>query len=346
MYIVVFRTEGSPTIGSGHIMRCITVAKLLQSEGWNIEFACEPSSFDTVKNLTLREKYKINVVSGSEDQQALFLRSKYVDGVHLLVVDSYKIDREFESLCRPWARYIMVIDDLANREHDADILLDQTYGRMNVDYDGLVARECKILLGSDYALLRPEFSFYRDKFFLKRSSRSKKVNSILITLGSSDPDNITLKVLKIIKLLEIDADIVVVLGSNAPYLQIIRNYIKRSYNIKLLVDVVDMASIMSNSDMAIGAGGVTSLERCCLRLPALTIITANNQALLAENLLKSKCHNVISFSERFNDSRIALELKKIYKDKYLRKHMSSQGYKACDGNGRLRVLSVIKNLCR
>ena len=344
MKTVVFRTDGSSKIGSGHIVRCITLAKLLASENWTIEFACEKSSLNLVNNLILNEDYAISILNGDDFQQFTQLKLTHKEGINLLVVDSYAIDEKFEGLCRPWAKIIMAIDDLANRNHDVDILLDQTFGRKSTDYNSLVPERCKTLIGANYALLRSEFSFYREKTLSKRLINFK-VDKVLVTLGSSDPENITLTVLKMISRLKIDINTVVVLGANAPYLEIVRNFIKRSSKIKLLVDATDMAKIMAESDFAIGAGGVTSLERCCLGLPSITIVTANNQSLLAKNLFINKSQNTIDFDNRADSIKITSEIKRIYEDVELRKTMSIQGSKVCDGRGALRVLEVIEEIC-
>jgi|SaaInlV_200m_DNA_6_1039755.scaffolds.fasta_scaffold18528_2 UDP-2,4-diacetamido-2,4,6-trideoxy-beta-L-altropyranose hydrolase len=345
--IAVFRVDASASIGSGHIVRCITMAKLLNERGWIVKIACKLSSYNIIKILVPDASYKIIILTGDDISQISKLKSLSKNDVDLLVVDSYDIDSRFETLCRPWAKCIMAIDDLANRKHNIDILLDQTYGRKEKDYSGLLSNNCHTILGSNYALLRPEFHQIRDRVLSRRSSNTRSmVKNILISIGSSDPYNITLKVLRSIKLLKINVNIVVVLGSCAPYLNTIREYAQCNTQIKLLVDVNNMANLMSDADMAIGAGGVSSLERCCLGLPSLTIVTAKNQVSLAKNLLENKCHTVVSFSNKLDSYKITLGIEELYKNYRLRISMSKNSPKVCDGKGGARVVKAVDDMCK
>ena len=140
---VYFRCDASPEIGSGHVFRCLTIANALKDHGWSCVFATQTDSASVVPALESYETIKPEDLKEEAD---------------LLVVDHYGLDKDFEKSCRSLVKRILVIDDLADRDHDCDVLLDQTFGREEKDYQGLVSAECKILAGASYALLRPQFS--------------------------------------------------------------------------------------------------------------------------------------------------------------------------------------------
>lgn len=192
-----------------------------------------------------------------------------------LVVDSYALDQKWEQFLRPFVNKIMVIDDLANRPHDCDLLLDQNYYReMEHRYNDLLPPNCQKLLGPEYALLRPEF--HRAKKNLRE--RDGKIRRILVFFGGSDPTNETKKALEAIKLLnrpEIAVDVVV--GAANPHRKEIEQICREMPNTTYHYQVENMAELMTAADLAIGAGGVTTWERLYLELPTIAIAVAENQ---------------------------------------------------------------------
>ena len=179
----------------------------------------------------------------------------------------------------------MVIDDLADRKHQCDILLDQTFGRQQGDYSALIPKDCQLLLGSQYALLRPEFSKWR-LYSLKRRSKPE-FKQLLINMGGVDVNNVTENVLDELKLCNLpnDIKITIVMGGSALHLESVKSKsIELPYKIEVKADVGDMAEIMANTDIAIGAAGATTWERCCLGLPTIQIVIAKNQITIAKSL--------------------------------------------------------------
>ena len=202
-----------------------------------------------------------------------------------LIVDHYAIDQTWQILLKDSYKKLMVIDDLANRKHQCEILLDQTYGRKPEDYTTLVPKDCKMLLGSQYALLRPEFSEWRE-YSLKRRA-NPEIKKLLITMGGVDPDNLTGQVLQALKACNLSKDIhiIVVMGATAPHIETIKIQAEgMPYKTEVKANVSNMAAIMADADVAIGAAGATTWERCCLGLPSIQIVLANNQIKIAEEL--------------------------------------------------------------
>ena len=214
------------------------------------------------------------------------LLSKKIDW---LIVDHYGIDEEWQKELKGNYKKLMVIDDLADRNHKCDILLDQTFGRQYQDYKAFVLNSCKLLLGSQYTLLRPEFAEWR-QYSLDR--RKKPVfKELLISMGGIDSTNMTEQVVKKLELCNLPSDlkITVVMGIFAPHLEKVKRSLNNlPYQSDVRVDVNNMAEIMANADITIGSSGITTWERCCLGLPAIQFITAKNQSIIGELLARKK----------------------------------------------------------
>jgi UDP-2,4-diacetamido-2,4,6-trideoxy-beta-L-altropyranose hydrolase len=192
-----------------------------------------------------------------------------------VIVDHYELDERWESSLRPYTHGIMVIDDLADRHHSCDVLLDQNYYLDLVTrYEGLVARSCRKLLGPNYVLLRPEFISAREQL----RERDGKVRRILVFFGGSDPENLTMTALEAIQRLrrpDIATDVVV--GNSNPHCREIEQRCRQAPNTHFHCQVSNMAELTANADLAVGAGGAAMWERCTLGLPTITVVFAANQ---------------------------------------------------------------------
>ena len=303
---VVFRADASVQIGTGHVMRCLTLADELARQGHACQFVCREhkghlGELITSKGygLTLLPSRSDNeqVTQGSTDNYALWLGASWQEDAHQtlnaltqwkpdwLVVDHYALDARWECLVASEVGEIMVIDDLANRPHECALLLDQNLGRASSDYDGLMPEDCQLLIGPGYALLRPEFAKLREQS-LKRRQRPE-LRRILISLGGVDRTNVTGQVLDALaeSALPHDTQLDIVMGATAPYLDDVRlQAAGLPFNATVSVNVKDMAERMCLADLSIGAAGGTSWERCCLGLPAVLVILAENQVSGAKAL--------------------------------------------------------------
>lgn len=304
---VGFRTDASTQIGTGHVMRCLTIADALKKSGSDCIFICRqlPGNLtELIKNrghntITLPIKFiselKFNPLSLYEEWLGTDITTdakevkKALQGYILdwLIVDHYALESKWERSLRSIASRIMVIDDLANRPHDCDLLLDQNLGREINDYSNLVGANTHKLIGPKYALLRPEFALYRDYSLTRRANPQLK--TILISLGGVDQENITERILSEINRFNfnINFNITVVLGEHSPWLSNVKKYAE-GMKIPTLVlsSISNMAKLMSESDLAIGAAGSSAWERCFLGLPSLILILAENQrqgAIAIEN---------------------------------------------------------------
>lgn len=364
-YRIVIRVDASLDIGIGHVMRCLTLAIELSKMGAEVEFLCRNHQGNLIN--TIRQKgflvHELPCVSGIDIEEnrnsefdsphhASWLGCDWeVDAQHctalldtnvdLLIVDHYAIDARWERAMRNVCAKILCIDDLADRSHDCDILLDQTLFRVKDDYSKLVPENAKLLTGSKYALLRPEFSQFRSLSISRR--KQPVLKRILITMGGVDRDNVTGKTLEAIKTLgEFDLDkITVVLGPSAPWLRQVEMLAKEiQFDTEVICAVDNIAELMANSDIAISAGGSTTLERFCMGLPAVTVAIAYNQVPLVNNISKYSLGYTINAVNKIH-FQLPKILNSIKKNKL--KKISNKTSKLCDGSGVKRVMSFIES---
>lgn len=298
---VVFRVDASIQIGTGHVMRCLTLADELAEQGAQCEFVCREHPGNLIDHIQSKG-YKVHSLSVGETADTDLTHSKWLGATQAqdaeacapilsklqpdwLVIDHYAIDIRWETALMPYYRKLMVIDDLADRKHASNVLLDQTYGRDACDYSELVPNNCSVLCGANYALLRPEFAELRAYSLQRRLQPELK--RLLITMGGVDRENVTNRVLHCLRAspLPPDCEIIVVVGASSPNLADIQNESKTMpWRTRVEAGVNNMAELMAESDLAIGAAGATSWERCCLGLPTIMIVLAENQRKIAQEL--------------------------------------------------------------
>jgi UDP-2,4-diacetamido-2,4,6-trideoxy-beta-L-altropyranose hydrolase len=265
---IVFRLDANARIGTGHLMRCITIADELDQKKYHIHFICEKLTHSLQSYIT--DKGYIFYIEDNEKSILIILKKLNPD---YLVIDHYKLDSKFEKKARPYSKQIIIIDDMANRFHKCDFLLDQSPLRTIDDYKPWVNPECQLLLGANYVLIKPEF----------RRLRKSCINSwekCLISFGGSDPDNITLKILKALdcelKIKNIKWTIIA--GAANQNWNSLKHFTNQSQmEITLIKQTNHIAGLMSNHDFAFGAGGAMAWERACIGLPSVTIAIADNQ---------------------------------------------------------------------
>jgi UDP-2,4-diacetamido-2,4,6-trideoxy-beta-L-altropyranose hydrolase len=258
--------------------------------------------------------------------------------IDLLVVDHYALDFRWRQKIGLSARRVLVVDDLANRQLDCDLIVDPTFGRLKDDYNGLVAGHTELLLGSEYALLRKEFSEFRNKSKRKRGS-TKRIKKVLVSLGGGDVEDLTLRVLQGLDMIQwkTTPEIDVVMGFSPQISSLFESKIgSLSLDINIYSSVSNMAQLMYDADVSVGAGGGASWERCCLGLPAILIVSANNQSQVAANLSAIGASIVIKETDDL-PSHIGLSLQALIDDNVAYQKFSSIASMVCDGKGAQRV---------
>ncbi len=297
---VAFRVDSSARIGGGHVMRCLTLAdeikrrggentvhrrghapslaERLRARGHSLHLIAPPRRRSPSRGRRLGSRDSLSL-DGSPKADAQRRAPSSEQGADWLIVDHYLLYAEWHREVRPVTERLMIIDDLANRSLDCDLLLDQTPGRTANDYAAMAPPRAALLLGASYALLRPEFALERSGG-AGPTPRCGPVRRILLSLGTTDIDGVTATVLDAILPVAIDQAIDVVLGPDAESLARVRARSQRQIRASRFTSMPqNMAELMRDADLAIGAAGTTSWERCCLGLPSLIFILAANQEI-------------------------------------------------------------------
>jgi UDP-2,4-diacetamido-2,4,6-trideoxy-beta-L-altropyranose hydrolase len=361
---IVFRVDASIQMGTGHVMRCLTLADALKNQGAECYFICREHPGNLI-GLIIQRGHHVEALPYIDISQQSNLQSYMLDLAHAswlgttqkedsslcasivkalqpdwLIVDHYALDIVWEEEFRPYCKRLMVIDDLADRQHDCDLLLDQTFGRDLKDYKPRVPPSCEILCGTEYALLRPEFSQWRG-YSLKRRENGE-LQHLLINLGGVDKDNMTTQILIALKQCSLPSElkITVVMGGTAPWIKEVCQQAKdMPWITEVVVGVNNMAELMAKSDLAIGAAGSTSWERCCLGLPSIMVVLAENQKVIAGKLKEVGAAEV--FDVKMLDSLSLVSSQQTLS--HALKCMSMAAREITDGCGILHILRQLRN---
>lgn len=349
---IAIRTDASEEIGTGHFMRCLTLADALKQHGTQSRFVCRhlPEYFQSMlvdkghefmqlKNnsseVVLDNLTHAHWLGGSQHDDAQQTIQALSDQTwDWLVVDHYSLDARWESVLRQAVKKIMVIDDIADRQHDCDMLLDQNfYADMDIRYTGKVPAHCQLLLGPRYALLRDEFCRVREQV----KPCTGPVKRVLTFFGGVDADNYTGRVIEALAGIGgHDFHVDVAIGSQHPHREQIESACAENDFI-CHVQTSRMAELMAAADLAIGAGGSAVWERCCLGLPTLTICVADNQ----RKQIADAASEGLLYAPELKDELILVvkrHLSALMENGHLRHAVSRNGMQAVDGRGVLRVI--------
>jgi UDP-2,4-diacetamido-2,4,6-trideoxy-beta-L-altropyranose hydrolase len=371
---ITFRVDSSTIIGYGHVMRCLTLAHALLDESNTINktdidqsllisFICRDHQ-GHINQLILDAHFnllqlpaveqKINPKStGSwlgtsveQDVQQSITQVKSLPFIDLLIVDHYAIDHKWHKLMKPYYHKLLVLDDLANRLLDCDYLLDQTFNRDKESYLALVPAHCQLLLGQDYILLRNEFSLLKEQAQRRRQQSDNQGESrlnlanILITMGGTDPENLSqlalLSIRELIKALP-KVTVNVVISDQSVHLASLTIFCNEHTWANLIINSRNMADLMLSADIAIGASGGTAWERCCLGLPSLTTVNAENQQLIAQNLAQAGATINLGWYQHVTTKAIISAINQLVNNENFYDKMTDACFNICDGQGAKKV---------
>jgi UDP-2,4-diacetamido-2,4,6-trideoxy-beta-L-altropyranose hydrolase len=341
---VAFRADASVSIGSGHIMRCLTLADQLRGQGAAVVFLCADlpgSLLDVVRARSYvcaqlsSSVVNSGIVDAAETKAAI---AQIMPGIaDWLVVDQYGLDFEWEERVRGCCRRLMVIDDVANRRHSCDLLLDQNYEDRS-RYRGLVPADCRQLLGPSYALLRPEYAQNRRP----NEFRRRPFRRVFVFFGGSDSGDQTGKTLKALmdpELAQLEVDVVV--GGSYMHHERLSALSKERGRTTIHGPQRHLADLMMAADLAVGAGGVTNWERMTLGLPSLVITLAENQVPISEQLHRQGIIRLLGKQDNVSADHIRdAILDEIGSGKYLDRIAPSMAMS--DGLGAGRVLNAMQ----
>jgi UDP-2,4-diacetamido-2,4,6-trideoxy-beta-L-altropyranose hydrolase len=335
---ILFLADAGPSVGGGHVMRSLTLARALQDAGATCAFLATPevaAVLDTFgAGIGRIEARPFSLVALVE------IAAHHRDAFDAVVIDHYGLsasDHHEAAAGRP----VLVIDDLADRPLAADLVLDSGPARMATDYDGLVGPATMLLLGPNHAPVRPAFAALRREALARRAD-APPVRRILVSLGLTDVGAVTSRVVKqMLPLLE-KADggevaLDVVLGSGAPSLPWLRERAQADPRLALHIDTQDMPRLTLEADLAVGAGGSTSWERSVLALPTLLLILAPNQREASAALAEADAVLALDVSDPDFEPAFAEAFSRLLAEPLLRDRLSAASAAVCDGRGAARV---------
>ncbi len=340
------RSDASLAIGNGHVMRCLTLAEALRRRGATVHFVCRELPGHLCEMLEERglRVHRLPAAGtaespGWERDAAETAAALAGDGAPAdwLIVDHYALDANWERVLRRHTRRLMVIDDLADRPHDCDLLLDQNlHPQAQARYASRVPPRTQLLLGPRYALLRPEFAQLR----ATPRAHDGQVRRVLISFGGTDPEGYTLKALDALELAGVQLQADVVVGANNPHSSEIKARCAKR-GLAFHCNTSAMAGLMAQADLAIGAGGSTTWERCCLGLPAIVVAIAENQQQLSEAVGKTGAQLYLGAAGKVSVDNLRHALETVLRDPELLRRMRTCAQTIVDGRGTERVSHVL-----
>ena len=350
---VIFRVDSATHMGGGHLMRCLSLAEALRDHSVHIRFICRELSGNLISllqskgfSVSVLPPPLVNQIKPTDDYGAWLGVSQAEDASQTLealgderpewlVVDHYGLGVVWEEALRSYCDRIMVIEDLANRHHDCDVLVDQNYSLLSkLRYNSLVPKTCQVLLGPSYALLRKEFQLLRQH----QISISSTLKQLLVFFTTGDDQGETLKAMNGIAIFGKSVQVDVVIGNaNSDALSIQALCTEKNWTYHCQVDY--MPSLIAKADLVIGAGGSSNWERCALGVPALVSVLAENQSLIAQaldsagvvyNLGKSCCLQASDYTNALNELNHARL-----------SSMSEKAHALVDAKGHERVAAIL-----
>ena len=321
---ILFFADAGPTVGGGHVMRCLTLARALIGQGAECAFAAPPEAMRLLDTFAPPDIERLPIPEGTPRRQSAPVADiARTWGAQAAVLDHYGAGPGDEAMIRTGVHRLLVLDDL-KRGHLCDMVLDSNLDRAAADYPGVES-----LTGPAYALVRPEFAALRAETLARRTTATPR--RLLIALGLTDLGGITARVVEAIVPTLGDLQVDIVLGQGAPSLSTLAPLASRDPRLTLHVDTRDMAALTAAADLAIGAGGSSVWERSSLGLPALTLILADNQREAAQALAAHGAAEIVEAGD------IAGRLAELLADPKRLAGMSAAASTLCDGQGAGRV---------
>lgn len=358
---IFFRTDSSAEIGSGHVMRCLTLAGELVNRGAKIVFICRahPDGLSEwirsekkspVIDLPLSPSFRF--VRGSDDPPcANWLHEDWERDATLtydavmtrgggdwLVTDHYALSARWEKRVKGCVKKTLVIDDLADRPHECEALLDQNYFQNpGPRYQGLVPETCVKLLGPRYALLRPEFAGVPGRPVRER------VENVVVFFGAGDPAGLMPRTLRVLKPLaeEFGFTTHALAGALSPYRDQVEAVSREVPRCVFYRDFADLGGLLKMADLFVGAGGTVTWERAALGVPAVIVAAAANQNPFSEDLAKDGMQTYLGPAATLSDASLSLAIRRLLTDVGMRGRFAAATRALVDGSGARRVADVL-----
>jgi UDP-2,4-diacetamido-2,4,6-trideoxy-beta-L-altropyranose hydrolase len=332
--VVLIRADASARLGGGHVSRQLALALALREGGAEVGFACRDED-GLAARLVEAQGFRLHRLPAgdriAQQEDARLTALAAGTAVDWVVVDQYQLGIDWERASRGFARRILVVDDLADRPHDADVLVDQNhYAGLERRYDGLAPESCARLLGPAYALLRPEFEAARRA--LRR--RDGAVRRILVSFGMTDPAGQTRLALEALRRAALPGVAIdVAIGRDAPGLEHVCSACASLPAARCHVDAGNMAEMMAQADFAFGSGGVSTNERMCLGLPSAVAATSSLQENSARDVAALGAHRYLGPAHELGWEAYAQAIADLVSEPSALRAMSEEGMRRTDGVG-------------
>lgn len=347
---IFIRADGSEVIGIGHITRCLTLAKELHKRNCSIIFVVREIPKHIKMNMNslgflvvqCNSTYRVGSIEDAKQTLELLRNNYSISDKDWLIVDHYSIDYEYELFLKNLFSNIMVIDDLANRYHECNLLLDVNLQYGADKYRNLVPHSATVLLGPNYSLLRQEFKDVRRNIENTANHNKHSFSNILICFGGTDPSNETLKAIRALEPLLNDlSSVKVILGKANPNIKEIFSRYREESKLDLIVQPKSMASEMASTDLAVCAGGSMTWERYCLGLPGAVITIADNQLEVAKNGEKQGIDKFIGSSQVVCKDDITRTVEELLMSVDFLQEARRNAMELVDGKGAIRVANYL-----
>ncbi len=336
---VCIRVDSSLQIGTGHLVRCRSLAREIVRRGTKVLFVCRELPGHQM-NLLQSEGFEVRVLAEEDLSSAAdevrdaqdTLDAIAGEDVEHIVVDHYRLGTAWEVRVRQHASKLIVIDDLADRPHDCDILVDQNFfSDPSKRYRSLVPQEAKLLLGPAYAIV--------DRSYIELEPRVRTtVERVLVFFGGADNDNATAIALEALSTPELETlPLDVVVGASNPHRASIEKQVAGRGNAQLHVQLPTLSSVIGGSDLAIGAGGSTTWERLRSGLPSIVVSIADNQTEISQELAHAGLIDYAGDLATIEPGELATRVTALKHDLTRLKAMSENCQVLVDGFGAARV---------
>lgn len=340
---LIFRVDASPTIGTGHLMRCLALAQAWKDAGGKAIFITACQSKGLLQRLQ-REEFDIHLIAHPYPHLGDWEHTKDILAAHpsaWVVLDGYHFDEVYQQRVKEAGHQLLMIDDMAHLKHYyADIVLNQNLHAPPLHYP--CEPYTRLLLGTRYVLFRREFLAWRD---WKRQI-PEVARRVLVTLGGADPENHTLKVIQALQRVDVPGlEATVVIGVSNPHLGMLKETIGQSrIPIRLVQDARNMAQLMAWADIAVSGAGATVWELLFLGTPILILVLADNQRYSAEQIQSQEIGKNLGWAESISVEPLAEAIDLLLKDFASRVKMSENARQIVDGRGGHRVLEALREI--
>ena len=339
---ILFLADAGPQVGGGHVMRCLTLARALTHHGAECAFVESRAAAPILRRFGWPAQTLLAMI-GTASVGALVAHARDFAALFdpdLIVIDHYGIGAAEEGTLRAEGRALAVIDDLADRIHACDALIDPSFARRAEAYASLVPHGAALFVGPAYALVRPEFPDARPRA-LSRLAKHEPVRRALVSLGLTDVGGVTRRVVKALQPLLGEARLDIVLGSGAPSLPALEAAAQSDRRLHLWVDSAEMGSRMADADIAVGAGGSSVWERAVVGLPSVTLVLAPNQAPMIGKMAEAGLTLAVDAAAPDFAHRLASAWSGLASDTSLRWRLAERSSELCDGHGAMRIAEAL-----